>query len=404
MKTVDRALRPARAELRDRRRGRLDPDRRGAHAAHHLRPGRAVGRPLPEGRRDHPGAAQGHRLHRRREGALGDADRRRHRADRAAAGRRQPLRPGEPRVAAPREPGAARAHALQARRQLPGRGRQGHHRRRVHRPHDAGPALVRRPAPGDRGQGRRRGPGREPDARHHHLPELLPHLQEAGGHDRHRRHRGGGVPQDLQARRHRRPDQQADGPQGRRRRRLQERARQVPRGRRRDRRLPRARAAGAGRHGQRREVRGRRVAAAQEEHPAQRAERQAAREARPTSSPRRAARARSPSRPTWPAAAPTSSSAATPSSWRAPRSIRRTRASPGTSWPPEQEAAFKAAFARFKAQCDAEKQEVLAGRAACTSSAPSATSRAASTTSCAAAPAARAIRAARASSCRSKTT
>ena len=42
--------------------------------------------------------------------------------------------------------------------------------------------------------------------------------------------------------------------------------------------------------------------------------------------------------------------------------------------------------------------------AACTSSAPSGTKRAASTTSCAAAPAARAIRARRASSCRSKTT
>ena len=96
------------------------------------------------------------------------------------------------------------------------------------------------------------------------------------------------------------------------------------------------------------------------EHPAQRAERQAAREARRTSSPRRAARARSPSRPTWPAAAPTSSWAATPSSWRAPRSIRRTPASRGTSGRPEQEAAFKQAFARFKAQCDAEKQEVLA--------------------------------------------
>ena len=50
--------------------------------------------------------------------------------------------------------------------------------------------------------------------------------------------------------------------------------------------------------------------------------------ARPTSSRRRGARARSPSRPTWPAAEPTSSWAATPSSWRAPRSIPRTRASP----------------------------------------------------------------------------
>ena len=32
--------RAARPQLRDRRRGRLDPDRRGAHAADHLRPGR----------------------------------------------------------------------------------------------------------------------------------------------------------------------------------------------------------------------------------------------------------------------------------------------------------------------------------------------------------------------------
>ena len=45
--------------------------------------------------------------------------------------------------------------------------------------------------------------------------------------------------------------------------------------------------------------------------------------ARRTSSRRRAARARSPSRPTWRAAGPTSSWAATPSSWRAPRSIPR---------------------------------------------------------------------------------
>ena len=150
----------------------------------------------------HPGAAQGHRLHRRREGALGDPDRRRRRADREAARRRQPLRPGQHRVAAPRARRRCGAHALQARRQLPRRGRQGHHRRRVHRPQDAGPPLVGRPAPGDRGQGRRRGRGREPDAGDDHAPELLPHLQEAGRHDRHRRHRGGGVPQDLQARRH----------------------------------------------------------------------------------------------------------------------------------------------------------------------------------------------------------
>jgi preprotein translocase subunit SecA len=33
---------------------------------------------------------------------------------------------------------------------------------------------------------------------------------------------------------------------------------------------------------------------------------------------------------------------------------------PGHEWPPEQEEAFRQGFARFKAQCDAEKQEVLA--------------------------------------------
>ncbi len=45
---VQRArLRAARAQLRDRRRGRLDPHRRGAHAAHHQRPGRAVEPQVP---------------------------------------------------------------------------------------------------------------------------------------------------------------------------------------------------------------------------------------------------------------------------------------------------------------------------------------------------------------------
>ncbi|MEJ7696635.1 MAG: hypothetical protein WKF78_08500 [Candidatus Limnocylindrales bacterium] len=37
---------PARTQLRDRRRGRQHPDRRGAHAAHHQRPGGGVGRPV----------------------------------------------------------------------------------------------------------------------------------------------------------------------------------------------------------------------------------------------------------------------------------------------------------------------------------------------------------------------
>ena len=42
------------------------------------------------------------------------------------------------------------------------------------------------------------------DARHDHVPELLPPVRQAGRHDRHGDDRGGGVPQDLQARGRRR--------------------------------------------------------------------------------------------------------------------------------------------------------------------------------------------------------
>ena len=74
---------------------------------------------------------------------------------RAAARGREPLRPGQHPPDAPPERGAARARAVQARRRVHRARRRGHHRRRVHRPHDARPALVGRPAPGGRGQGRR---------------------------------------------------------------------------------------------------------------------------------------------------------------------------------------------------------------------------------------------------------
>jgi preprotein translocase subunit SecA len=139
MKPVDRELRAARPQLRDRRRGRLDPDRRGAHAAHHLGRGRAVGGPLPEGRRHHPGL---------RKDIDYTVDEKAHSAILTDAGIERVeqrlgvgnlYNPAEHRVAAPRDDGAQGAHAVQARRQLPGRrGRQDHHRRRVHGPEDAG--------------------------------------------------------------------------------------------------------------------------------------------------------------------------------------------------------------------------------------------------------------------------
>ena len=191
--------------LRDRRRGRLDPDRRGAHAAHHLGTCRGEHRAVRARQRARaapdPAEGQGRggpgRLQRRREDQAGAPHRGRprarrgaHAAIRAPQGGREPLRPGEHPPDASPERGTARARALQARRRVHRARRRGDHRRRVHRPHDARTTLVRRPAPGGRGQGGRAGTRREPDGRLDHVPELLPPLQEALRHDRHGRHRG----------------------------------------------------------------------------------------------------------------------------------------------------------------------------------------------------------------------
>ncbi len=202
----------ARPSLRDRGRSRQHPDRRSAHAADHLGSGGRIHRPLLRSRSHHPqadarrgppGPDQGRRprpprslgrLRRRRKEQDRHADRNRHGQGRATAvashAARRPLRSGEHAAAPPRAAGAARARPLQARRAVHDQGRRRRHRRRVHRPPDAGPALERRAAPGRRSQGRRQDRARKPDARHHHLPELLPQVQEAVGHDRHGRDRG----------------------------------------------------------------------------------------------------------------------------------------------------------------------------------------------------------------------
>ena len=298
---------PARAQLRDRRRGGQHPDRRGAHPAHHLGPGREVHRPLLPGQRGHPQAAEGARLHRRREGARLDPHRGGGGPLREDAPGREPLRPQVHRDPAPHQPGAQGARPLQARRRLHRQGRRGHHRRRVHGPAHAGPALQRRAAPGPRGQGRGQDREREPDPRHDHLPELFPHVQEAGGHDRHGRHRGGRVQEDLQPRRRRRPHQHAHDPHGLPGRDLQDQAREV-RGRAgRDRGAAREGPARAGRHHLDRRLRAAQQDAQGARHPARGAQRQAPRAGGARSSPRPARRPRSRSPPTWPAAAPTSS-------------------------------------------------------------------------------------------------
>ncbi len=144
------------AALRDHRRSRQHPDRRSPHAADHLRPGRTT---------TSPGTAKADKIARQLkkdvalrgqgEGAHGAPDRRRRARGRAAGRRRELLHGRQHGVAAPDRQLAQGPSPLQARRELRRRGRRGDHRRRVHRPPDAGPQLERRLAPGGRGQGRR---------------------------------------------------------------------------------------------------------------------------------------------------------------------------------------------------------------------------------------------------------
>ena len=363
---------------------------------------------------------------------------------RAAAARRGPaqgrhaLRHRERLDRAPRQPGAEGPQAVPARQGLHRAQRRGRHHRRVHRPHDAGPPLLGRPAPGARGQGAPADPAREPDARLDHVPELLPHVREARRHDRHGGDRGRRVHRHLRSRGARGPDQHAARAPRRRRRGLPHGGGEVPRRAGRDRACQPALPAGAGRHRLDREVRAARRHPAQERlqadrlqqpgragealrgralrqaeqavrraqralpragslhrrrgrragrdhdrdqhggprhrHQARRQRRDARRDRRPRTSPTRPRRRRR-----SPRSAPRSSASGRSCS----RPRRRSRSSPPRA---------------------ASRPRPSTRPAGSTSSAPSATSRGASTTSCAAAPAARAIPAARSSSCRSRTT
>ena len=193
-------------------------------------PSRGQHRALPSGepgdpapRRRHEGRPQEREARERRLlGGRGAPPGHAHRGGRAQGradpAHREPLRPAAAARAPRREPGADRAHAEEARRRLRGAAQRqerqagGDHRRRVHGSADAWPPLVGRPAPGRRGEGRHPDPEREPDLRLDHLPELLPHVRQARRHDRHRRHRGPGVREDLRPRRDRGADQPADDP------------------------------------------------------------------------------------------------------------------------------------------------------------------------------------------------
>ena len=116
-----RGMRPARLQLRDRRRGRLDPDRRGAHAADHQRHG------APTRAKWYVTFARDRAAAEARRGLRGrgvQVPGRHHRAGRGQ-GRgdprhREPLRPREHHARAPPAELASRQGALQARRRLRG--------------------------------------------------------------------------------------------------------------------------------------------------------------------------------------------------------------------------------------------------------------------------------------------
>ena len=151
----DRGLRPARPPLRDRRRGRLDPDRRGPDAADHLRPVRRGGQVVRRVRQAGRPAAHRRRLRGRREEAHRLGARGRHHPGRGPPRHRQPLRRGQhPADLLPQQRDQGQGAVPHRPRLRRHRGR-GADRRRAHRPHAARPSLQRGPAPGDRGQGGR---------------------------------------------------------------------------------------------------------------------------------------------------------------------------------------------------------------------------------------------------------
>ncbi len=160
-----------------------------------------------DGPADEEGVRRRLRLRVRREAQDRVGDRAGRRQGRALPGHRPPLPRRERPPGQPPDPGAEGRVAVQARRRLRGDRRRGQDHRRVHRPHPRGPALVRGPAPGGRGQGGRPRPGGEPDARHDHAAELLPDVRQARRDDGHGADRGDRVHEDLRAARRPDPDQ-----------------------------------------------------------------------------------------------------------------------------------------------------------------------------------------------------
>ncbi len=296
-------------QLRDRRRGRQHPDRRGADAAHHLRTVRGVDRPLLPGQPRDPapregnrgagqGRARGHdgRLRRRREDPRPRRSPRRasRRPRRCSLTRRTNLYDPRNIESSTTSNQALSAHTLfQQRRRLHGQGRR---RSSSSTSSRAGSCPGRRWWTAcTRPSRRRRSVKIESENQtlatitfqnYFRMYDKLAGMTgtadtEADEFD-----------EDLQARRHRDPDQPPDDPPREPGHRLPHRAGEVRRDRRRHRRgAAREGAAGARRHGVDREVRAPLDPAEAPRRPPRRAEREVPRAAKPRSSRRPAARA-----------------------------------------------------------------------------------------------------------------
>jgi preprotein translocase subunit SecA len=147
------------AQLRDRRRGRLDPDRRGTHAADHLRSRRrrsvdkyyVVDRIVPKLEARHEEIEEKDGASTRRATSLSTRRRTSVALTDDGVAKVEKLLGltnlydlENARSHSRRPSGAARPPPLRARRRVPGEGRPGGDRRRVHRAHDARAALVGR--------------------------------------------------------------------------------------------------------------------------------------------------------------------------------------------------------------------------------------------------------------------
>ncbi len=152
--------------LRHRRRGRLDPHRRGPHAAHHLAVRATTSPSSTTSSRASSGACP------RDDDYEVDEEKRTvvphrggHRQGRAASSASRTSTTPSPANFVHQLGRRSRPRSCTSATRLPRRRRRGEDRRRVHRPHPRGAPLVRGPPPGGRGQGRREDQGGEPDPR-----------------------------------------------------------------------------------------------------------------------------------------------------------------------------------------------------------------------------------------------